>query len=128
LDSEFSVFITAANLSTNSMRVVIKPDINADPNCVMCDTPPIEFNMPNKDGTATDDELVDLHSAMDADSVGNIVFQRRHRVGLHLKCRSPSDKLSPSAAYLLLQISYQVEKNDPVEGRIKLFILPRSEK
>ncbi|VDN54727.1 unnamed protein product [Dracunculus medinensis] len=74
------IFLTVSNFSSSPTKVAIMGDIVNDPSFVKCETPVVEFSIPNCD------EEMDLDDISEKQPNENeaIIFRKRHRFGIRL--------------------------------------------
>lgn len=66
---------------------------------------------------------INLGLSHDPNEIGSIVFNQRHRVGIHLKCQA-SKGVQSSNAYLIVKICFHREEKPEVvnEQRVKVYV------
>ncbi|KAI6175528.1 DyNactin Complex component [Aphelenchoides bicaudatus] len=127
ITDEFSVFLSISNWTSSALQVTIVPLQSESADSLLCQNDePIDQLITRKDGTATDNELINLHASYNANEIGSIVFNQRHRIGVHFRCNSKPN-VDPDNAHLILKLCFHRDEAPEVvfEQKVKVFILPQ---
>ncbi|KAH7696606.1 dynactin 4 [Aphelenchoides avenae] len=134
-DQWSSIFLTISNFTQSPMEVVFQGEYNsAEADCLECSDASTEITIPPKDDAKDIDDSLEPASVPEDGETKNVVFRRRHRVGVHVECKAAKEQKD---CYALLSVKYRSTAGEtalnrpPEEGkwftqRVKVFI-PRTE-
>jgi hypothetical protein len=95
------------------MDVVVQGEYINDANCLECSEAITEITIPHRNDTADIDDAL-LPSEYDPTAMtDNVVFKRRHSVGVHIECKAKSDGAPSGRHYALVNVKYKYNEMEP---------------